>query len=455
MTRRSLRARLVLIILFPLLLISVIAGYWRYSVARMTAEEVFDRTLLVAAVAISRDASVIEGDVLSPATAQLMREASGGQVFYHVHAPDGVFLTGYATPPVPPLELAKVAERPVFYRAIYRGADVRVVRLRERGSIGPIAGFSTATVWQSYAGREALARELGLRAALLLAGIMTAMAAVVWFGVRIGLSPLIDLQAAVSERSSDDLRPIKRSVPVEVKGLVGTLNGLFTQVSGTLESKDSFIANAAHQLRNPIAAVQSTTEAAQSAKTFKDAQERLGDVSKAAKHASRLASQMLSYERVRSGEDKAAHTLIDLESLAREVLERNATQVFAKAVDLEFQSGSLPVIVGGDAVMLSEALENLIDNALSHGGEGLSLISVRLKTSDDEAVLSVADDGVGIPDGDRARVFERFAQVQPGVGSGLGLSIVEAVAMRFGGTVSVKDNAPGAVMTLHIPIIAQ
>ena len=305
----------------------------------------------------------------------------------------------------------------------------------------------------SFAGREALARELGLRAALLLAGVMAAMAAVVWFGVRVGLSPLIDLQAAVSERSSDDLRPIKRSVPVEVQGLVGTLNGLFSQVSETLQSKDTFIANAAHQLRNPIAAVQSTTEAAKSAKTFEDVRERLEDVSKAAKYASHLASQMLSYERIRSGD--FAETAIDLEALAREVLERNAVRVFAKGVDLEFETGSEPVMVNGDAVMLAEVLENLIDNALSHGGEGLSLISVRLDASDEGAALSVADDGVGIVGADRSRVFERFAQVQPGVGSGLGLSIVEAVAMRLGGTVSVKDNAPGAIITLRIPVISQ
>jgi len=451
MKRLSLRARLALIILVPLFLISLLAGYWRYSVARETAEELFDRTLLVSAVAISRDVAVSGGDVISPSTFQLVRETSGGPIFYHVHGPDGVFLTGYATPPVPPVELARIAGRPVFYHARYRGDEVRVVRLRERDSIGTIEGFSTVTAWQSFAGRDALARELGLRAALLLAGMMASIAALVWFGIRLGLSPLTDLQAAISQRSSDDLRPIKRVVPEEVKGLVGTLNGLFDQLFGAMQSRDVFIANAAHQLRNPIAAVVSSTEAAQSAKTFDDAKERLRDVSDAAHHASRLASQMLSYERIRAAETAVAE--VDLEAIARTVLERNAAQVFGRGVDLAFDSAGIPVPVIGDDVLLSEALENLIDNALQHGGAGLSSINVSLSVHDGTAVLSVADDGVGISGADRARVFERFAQAQPGTGSGLGLSIVEAVAQRFGGTVSVEGRAPGVDISVRLPLI--
>ena len=262
MKRLSLRGRLALIILVPLLVISVLAGYWRYSVARGTAEELFDRTLLVSAVAISRDVAVSEGDAISPSTFQLMRETSGGQIFYHVHGPDGVFLTGYATPPVPPRDLARVADRPVFYNAQYRSGEVRVVRLRERVTTGAIEGFSTVTAWQSFAGREALARDLGLRAALLLGGMMASIAMLIWFGIRRGLAPLTDLQSAISKRSSDDLSPIKRVVPEEVTGLVGTLNGLFGQLSTAMQSRDMFIANAAHQLRNPIAAVVSSTEAA-------------------------------------------------------------------------------------------------------------------------------------------------------------------------------------------------
>jgi two-component system sensor histidine kinase TctE len=345
---------------------------------------------------------------------------------------------------VPPLDLAKVAERPVFYRARYRGGDVRVARLRERSAFGVVEGFATVTAWQSFAGREALARELGVRAALLLVGMMASIAALIWFGIRLGLSPLTELQAAVSQRSSDDLRPIRRPVPVEVKGLVSTLNGLFGQLSKAMQSKDEFIANAAHQLRNPIAAVLSTTQAAQSAKTFEDAQIRLGDVSVAALHASRLASQMLSYERIRSAE-AVPLAVVDLERVVRSVLERNANRVFERGVDLAFDSQGTPVHVNGDAVLLSEALENLIDNALHHGGAALSRITVRLSR------LSVSDDGVGIPAPDRSRVFERFAQAQPGTGSGLGLSIVEAIAERHGGSVAAEADNPETVIILEIP----
>lgn len=452
MKRFSLRARLALIILLPLLLISIVAGYWRYSVARETAEQVFDRTLLLSAIAISRDVTVSDGDAISPATTALMRDTSGGRIFYHVHGPDGVFITGYATPPVPPLDVAKIAEKPVFYRARYRGADVRVVRLRERSNIGGVEGFSTVTAWQSYEGREALAKELGRRATLLLAGMMASIAILVWFGIRFGLSPLTDLQAAVSQRSTDDLRTIKRVVPTEVKGLVATLNGLFEQLAGAIQSRDAFIANAAHQLRNPIAAVLSSTEAAQSAKTLDETKRRLNDVAAAAHHASRLASQMLSYETVKAQDAVAPDTRVDLGALVREVLERNAARVFEAGVDLAFDHPDGPTTIAGNELLLSEALENIIDNALTHGGKSLSAISVRLRVKDATATLSVSDDGAGILPSNRLRVFERFEQEQPGTGSGLGLSIVEAVASRHGGTAVIEDTKCGTTVSLILPL---
>ena len=205
MTSISLRTRLALILLVPLIAISIVAGFWRFAVARDTAEELFDRTLLASTLAITRDVAISGGDALSEATRDLMRDTSGGEVFYHVHGPDGVFITGYATPPVAPAGTDQSVGSPIFFQSIYRGEDVRVVRLREAGEIDGISGISTVTVWQTFDTRNAFVRDLAVRAGLLMITLILTVAAVVWLGINFGLRPLTDLQAAIANRSSDDL----------------------------------------------------------------------------------------------------------------------------------------------------------------------------------------------------------------------------------------------------------
>ncbi len=296
----SLRARLAIIILAPLVLISALVGYWRFSMARQTVEELFDKTLLASSLAIARDIAISGGDALSVTTRDLMRDISGGPIYYHVHGPDGVFVTGYATPPVPPPDLVRSRNTPVFFRSVYRNQEVRVVQLKEMGEVDGISGYSTVTVWQTFSGRNRFVRDLALRATAIIASLTFTVAAVVWFGIKLGLRPLTDLQAAVSQRSSDDLSLIRRPLPREISELVQTLNRLFDQLDRTMKSKDVFISNAAHQLRNPIAGVLSMAEAVRSARTLEDAATRTAELVEAARHASRLATQLLSYERVKA-----------------------------------------------------------------------------------------------------------------------------------------------------------
>lgn len=453
MTARSisLRSRLALLILTPLVVISVIAGVWRYDAARGTAEDLFDRTLLASALAISRDVAVSGGDALSGVTRDLMRDASGGPVFYHVYAPDGVFITGYATPPVPPVGLDIPDNTPVFYRAYYLGQDVRVVRLREYAEIEGISGIATVTAWQNVDARNSFARELAVKAAVLMLVLIATVGAVVWFGINLGLKPLTDLRAAISRRSPDDLGLIKREVPKELKGIVATLNGLLGQISDEMESKDAFISNAAHQLRNPIAGVLSMAEAVQSAPSAAETKARTDDLVQAARHTSRLATQMLSFERAKSRSKEMTDETVDLNSLVKAVADRNAPRILNREIELEFTPSPAPLTIRCDAVLLSEAIENLIDNALVHGGDALSAIRITVSDAGTDACITVRDDGVGIVAEDRDTVFERFSQATPGTGSGLGLSIVEVVARNMGGRAMIDDVPKGASLTIRVP----
>ena len=177
---------------------------------------------------------------------------------------------------------------------------MRGLRIQSRTEIDGFSGIFTTTVWQALAVRNAFVRDLVLKSLVVIVGLIASLGLIVWFGIRLGLKPLDSLQQAIDLRTSDDLSPIKRKVPVEVQGIVTTLNRLLRQVSDTMAAQNDFISNAAHQLRNPIAGVLSLAESVRSAKSGREAQVRAEDLVHAAKETSDLAQKMLAYERART-----------------------------------------------------------------------------------------------------------------------------------------------------------
>ncbi|MEO1551277.1 MAG: sensor histidine kinase N-terminal domain-containing protein, partial [Pseudomonadota bacterium] len=230
----SLRARLTLIILLPVMVVGLIAGFWQLRNAQATAEDVFNHSLLSAVLAVANDVTVSGGDALSARTRDILADTSGGPVFYHVYAPDGVIVAGYATPPVGIPSTPTALEGPIYFDAIYLGREVSGVRLQARSEIAGFAGIFTTTVWQDRAVRGAFVRALVLRTTVTICALLLALGLIVWFGVSLGLRPLLDLEEALGRRSSDELSPLRRPVPSEVAGIVARLNGLFGQVSRSM-----------------------------------------------------------------------------------------------------------------------------------------------------------------------------------------------------------------------------
>lgn len=450
MKTQSLRARLTVIILAPLLMIAAIAAAWQFRTATQRAEEIFDRGLLSAALAISRDMAVSGGDALSPATRKLISDTSGGEVFYHVYAPDGVFVTGYATPPVAPRAVAEAAS-PVYFDARYKSRDVRVLRFRDAATISGLSGLFTITVWQDMAVRNAFARDVLAGSFAVIGLLVASVALIVWFGVRLGLRPLLDLQDAIARRTPQDLEPIRRPVPVEAQGLVGTLNALLDRVSRRISSKDEFISNAAHQLRNPIAGVLALAEAVQNAPTAEASRSRSAELVKAARDASHLTNQLLSFERARASDDLPRREDADLDALVRAAMARIDARAAARGVTVTHRSDGRDHTIRCDPVMVQEALVNLLGNALTHGGPGLTAVDVTVSRSAGRAMVRIADDGVGIAAEDRERALGRFSQAGIGPGSGLGLPIAAAVAERHGGSLSIGGGGSGASITIEFP----
>jgi len=447
----SLRQRLFLLILTPLVAMAILLGYWRFSVAQHTAEELFDRSLLATALAVSRDVAISEGDALLPLTRSLMQDVAGGEVFYHVTGPDGIYVTGYAYPPVHPKHLV-ASSQPAYFEAIYRDEPVRVMRMTEQSTIDGLTGDATVTVWQRLSDRNGFARELALRAVGLMGVLLITLALVVWFGVELGLRPLTDLQGAIAARSPDDLSTIKRRIPAEARGIVATLNRLFGQVESSLNAHQAFISDAAHQLRNPAAAVLSMAETVRDATSDSERDKRIGEMIGAARASSRVTEQLLSLDRLRQGQWAATLVACDLEQLTEQVCADLASGILSQGVDFEFVAAGGPLPVLADRLFVAEAIKNLIDNALKHGGPELHWVCVQTGREADQACVTVCDDGVGLSPADQDKAFSRFGQVQPSGGSGLGLAIAQSVAEGHRGDLHINTVAKGACITLALPL---
>lgn len=443
----SLRLRLFLVILPPLLVVAVLLGLWRFAAAQETSEELFDRSLLAAALAISRDVAISDGDALSPSTRNFISDAGGGEIFYHVTGPGGYYVTGYAYPPRAAGQL--IRDVPSYYLADYRGEEMRVLRMIEDRTIGNLSGETVVTVWQRVSDRQTFARELALRAIGIMAGLMATLALVIWFGVQVGLRPLNDLQEAIRRRSPDDLGQIRRPVPKEVAGVVSTLNRLFGQVRDSIEVHQAFISDAAHQLRNPAAALLALAETLPDVRDDGERSARQSELISAARASAHLANQLLQLERLRYG-DGGTLTRFDVNDVVEQACQALAHAALSRDIEFSLERCAQSLMMDGDPTLLGEAITNLLENALRHGGDEMTRISVRTAMEGDVIAVTVQDDGLGIPLDQAETAFRRFSQLRNGEGTGLGLAIVEQVMRKHRGSVRLESVKKGTSVRLEM-----
>lgn len=449
----SLRARLTLVILLPLLVIAVLIGVWAYFDAERNAAERFDRSLLSTSLAISRDIAASGGDALSEVTRDLLRDTSGGAVFYHVYAPNGVFVTGYATPPVPPFPLTPDVVQ-TYYDAVYLGEPVRALRIAQNASVDGHSGLFTFTVWQDTEVRDGFVRTRTIPVFAIITSMIGALAVIVWFGVARGLAPLTNLEEAIARRSVDDLSPIKRSIPQEVTGIVGRFNALLSELTISINAKDAFISDAAHQLRNPIAGVMTLTDSVAKARDLRAVKTRVKDLQDAVEEVGHLTNSLLTFERIKAGSANVVAEPFEPCRILNSVVDKASGQAAAQGVALR---SDIPRSVGellGDPVMFEQAVYNVVNNALSHGGATLSEIQVAAVRQGDQFQIRITDDGKGISPKDFERALGRFSQVGPSEGSGLGLPIAAAVAESSGGAIELVRSEESFTVELTFPVMA-
>jgi two-component system, OmpR family, sensor histidine kinase TctE len=291
--------------------------------------------------------------------------------------------------------------------------------------------------------RARLAREILLSSVLPEALIALATVLLVWFGVKRGLAPLARLSEEIKQQSPGELRALDAGkAPEETRPLIDALNGLLGQVSATHRNQQRFLANAAHQLRTPLAGLQAHTELALSQPMPDAVRAQVSQVHEATIRTARLANQLLALARAEPGGHTGTPSRLQLKTMVEGVADEWVHRALERDHDLGFDLQ--PASARGDEFLLREALANLLHNAIEYSPRG-ARITVRTGARDGKPFLEVEDDGPGIPPPERERVLDRFYRVPdtPGTGSGLGLAIVREIASGHGATIAIADGTGG------------
>jgi signal transduction histidine kinase len=267
----------------------------------------------------------------------------------------------------------------------------------------------------------------------------------IWWILTRSLSPLRRLATDVSLRSPSDLQPVKDDdVPSEVAPLVDAVNRLFVRVREALQLERRFTADAAHELRSPLAAIRTNAQVMSGARNDRELREAGADLMASVDRSTRLIDQLLVLARI-DGSANGLPELSDVELGQLAAEECNLQRPLAKRRNIEISLEAGPAVVRGEPSLLAVLLRNLIDNAVRYSPEGCHVV-VSVRTSDrGEPEISVTDDGPGIPVAERERIYERFYRVlgNEATGSGLGLSIVSRIAALHGASVQTGEGLEG------------
>jgi two-component system sensor histidine kinase TctE len=494
---RSLFGEILDWMLAPLLLLWPMSLGLTWVVAQTIANRPYDRELADLARALSRQATLQLAAGMQPAAqvkaelervaAVLTREDDDDRTYYQVLGRRGELLAGEAGLVVPSEEAAvsaevKPADANVRFRDDMIGDEpVRVAYLWMAGVSGSAAGSGAnaglVQVAETLGKRSQLATEI-IKGVILPQFVILPLAVVlVWFALARGIRPLAELQQRIRKRESTDLSPIAEgNVPDEVAPLVRAINDLLQRLDHTIAAQRHFLADAAHQLKTPLAGLRMQAElAAREIDSGRgdpaSMKHTLRQIALSTQRAAHMVNQLLAMARAEDTGQVARHRLVDIAAVTRAVVRDFVPRAIERRIDLGYEgpedhASSAGTRLMGEPVLLSEMIRNLVDNALQYTPQGGTVTARVLPDALGlQVVVQVEDTGPGIAPAEREAVFRPFyralgTQVD---GSGLGLAIVLEVAQRHGAEVTVSDarprngdtaQAPGTLFTVRIPLVA-
>jgi two-component system sensor histidine kinase TctE len=455
----TLRRQLIVWVAAPLCVLWSISAVVDYDIAHQFVTSAYDRSLLDSAIDIGKQIKIKDGRLhaeLPEVMLEMLVTGEPGRFYYQITGPQGEFVAGNRDlPPPPEPDVDKVS----YYDAVHAGKRIRVAALylplegdREKGMV-LVQAAETLTARTDYA-RQIMLRMMTPQVVLIvLAGLA------VWYAVRRGLAPLTALRREIARRSDRDFSALpEEHTPGEVRPLIHAMNDLLERLSRALAAQQRFIADAAHQLRTPIAGIRTQTELALRQAESAEARTTLRHLQTATEQTTRLINQLLALARAEPGAERARSTeRLDLGKLARETTTEWVPRALGRDIDLGFDSPPAAAGVQGNAFLLKEMLNNLLDNAIRYTQTG-GQVTVRVTPDTTRVVLSVEDNGPGIPVAERERAFERFHRVLgTGVeGCGLGLAIVREIAQSHGGDAALDSgtNGAGTLVKVTLPMAA-
>ena len=431
-------------LLIPLFILLGVSAYTTYRNAAHLAqterdlvlEEITDDLKELASAALENSRKIDPSDSLS--FSLLIRDARD-QRYYAIYDASGTLLAGDRR--LPRMGGGTGGDKhAMFGNLMLDGRTLR--RAAIKGSQEDLPGFEIQ-VAETMVRRDRLTLHL-LRGVLVpQAFVLLLSIPLIWFGISRGLRPLEELRRLITHRSAQDLDAIPvNDAPRELLPVVGALNDLLSRVKAGQSEQRRFTADAAHQIKTPLAVLTAEIDLALSDKTCPCAQPTLTRLEKATSRLAHLVSQLLALAHSEANESKT-HVLFDLSELAREVTGEFVTAATSRRIDLGFEGMEQAIPVRGNVILVKEAMKNLVDNALKFTPEG-GTVTTSVRAS--PPVFAVADSGPGIPEAELPLIFRRFHRAPDSStteGSGLGLAIVQEVARKHGAVVTAGKSELG------------
>lgn len=442
----SLRRTLLLWLLVPLLLLFSVGTMVVYQLALNYAEDAYDRALYESANDIqqlAKESLKTSGRLELPSVArEILLADQHDKTFFSILNEHGTLIAGDGKLLLP-TDDADSEDGTSYYDTAVNGEEVRAIATEFAADEAGQRHSWRILVGETRNKRESLAKDILTSFVVPQALVILIAAGLVILGVRRGLAPLDTLRESLARRSHNDMRPLDTpKVPVEVQPLLREINSLLTRLAAVFEAQQRFIADAAHQLRTPLAGLTAQTDLARAQSNPPQTQHALDQIKTVSTRLNHAVNQLLSLARNEPGADKSLRLEpIDLNELGRESTLEWVGQAVECGIDLGFEGAESPAVITGDSMRLKEMLDNLIDNALRYCPHG-STVTVRVGEG---PTLCVEDNGPGIPPEERSGVFERFHRLlgNEADGNGLGLAIVREIAEMHGASVEVSEGADG------------
>jgi two-component system sensor histidine kinase TctE len=458
--QRSLFGEILDWMLTPLLLLWPISLVLTWLVAEGIAGRPFDRALEYNVQALAQlvrsDGLRVEFNLPAPAR-EILRADDIDLIYYQVLGSRGEFLSGERDLPLPVEEERETSGEVMLRDDVIKGTPVRVaylwIQLEAPGTTPALV-----QVAETLEKRSVLATEI-IKGVMLPQFVILPLAVLlVWLALARGIRPLNRLEERIRQRKPDDLSPLDdRTVPLEVAPLVTAINGLLTRLKESIATQKRFLADAAHQLKTPLAGLRMQADLAQRENSSTtELKQSLQLIGRASIRATHTVNQLLALARAESGGANLGRQTCDLVDLAMDVLQDSLPRAMDKRIDLGYEGvepGSQGVKIEGNPTLLKELMRNLIDNALNYTPsieEHPGVVTVRILADrfGQVVLFQVEDNGPGIADGEMELVFQPFYRAlgNEADGSGLGLPIVLEIAQQHGAKVSLEAAQPGRPM---------